>query len=251
MTTSDQDIFNSEVKAPNNGVLPQNPTPNPASSSEDLLNSIVDESGRKKYNSIEDALKALQHSQTHITTLENETKKTREEIEELRKVASRVTSVEDTVKQLLTRNEDTPANQTPAEVDESKIAELVQRALSERETLSTKQANRNRVVSALSTQFGDKVNDVLTAKAKELGTSLEKLGELADTSPDLVLTLFKGGTTGVPSPTTSSFTLPNTSIPNEVKAPTKSILSGATSKEQEDFMKQVKAAVYKEHGITD
>jgi hypothetical protein len=68
----------------------------------------------------------------------------------------------------------------------------------------------------------------------------------------LVLELFNTSAPKGPTPTTSSV---NTSgfKPQEqdaLKRPEKSLLSGATSKQQAEFMRQIKERVYARNGIT-
>jgi len=92
---------------------------------------------------------------------------------------------------------------------------------------------------------------MVQAKAKELNTTPEALGALAATSPDMILALFNNKTTS-PSVTNSSFNLGfNKPAEAPLGRPEKGLLSGATSAEQREFMRKVKAEVYKKHGITE
>ncbi|MGJ8839656.1 hypothetical protein AB9H28_25390, partial [Salmonella enterica subsp. enterica serovar Kentucky] len=98
--------------------------------------------------------------------------------------------------------------------------------------------------------YGDKAVEHLQNKAKELGTTAEALQEMAKTNPTMALTLL-----GTEKPkTTMSYGGANTagfSAPQTPKlaAPSASLLAGASHSQVNDFMKQIQAEVYREHGI--
>ena len=246
---SDQDVFNGTTnetpsqEAPKANEIPA--TPNPPT---DLLASITDETGRQKYNSVEDALKALQHSQQYISTLENEGKQTRERLAQLEEVVTRVTTVEDSVKELLTRRETPP--ETPAVVvDENKVADLVRQTLTAEQKAARRLANKQTVSSKLIERFGDKANEAVIQKAAEMNVPAERLGELAEDSPELVLKLFEVSAPTSANGPTHSVNLPPKPVEDQLRPPEKSLLSGATSEEQAAYMAQIKERVYKKYGV--
>ena len=254
---SDQDVFDKkEVQAPSNGEenpLPNNETVPGPSPHEDLLKEIKDENGRQKYNSVQDALNALTHSQNHIRTLEEERKKERDRIAELEEVASRVATVEDTVKNLLTRNQDPDRQTTEAVFDENKVADLVRKTIEADHMVATRTANRQKVSTMLAEKFGDKASEMVVKKAQSLGTTPERLGNLAEESPELVFSLFNGERGPTPGgPTTPDVNIPSKPVNQDgPPKPEKSLLAGATSAEQAEFMRKIKANVYKRLGVEE
>lgn len=117
------------------------------------------------------------------------------------------------------------------------------------QTLSA-HANQQQVENALKAKYGDKTVDVVKQRAAELGLTPQALGELSSKSPQAVLALFNTQGPQGPKPTTSSV---NTSGFNQqqptLERPTKSLLTGASSKEQAAYMTKIREEVYRKNGI--
>jgi len=103
-------------------------------------------------------------------------------------------------------------------------------------------------LNALREKFGDKTNEVLSAKANDLGLSVMELGALAARSPKAVLGYFdtKQVTPSVQSTVNTQALSPKQT---EVKAPD-NIMWGASTKDVVGFFRQVKEEVNKELGLT-
>lgn len=241
---SDQDIFNQNVD--NN----QSPVVKP----EDLLASIKNENGEQKYKSVEDAIKGLEHSQNFISTLLSEKREKEEELRQLREQAQKQKSIEDVLKELNARNEtpQEPKSKTPpvGELSEESIAALVRKELTNVSNQTRETQNASEVQNTLITKFGDKVNEVVAAKAAELGTSPSDLGELAKKNPKLVLSLFNASKQTV-TPTSSSINLPTSQAPAVIEPPSKSLLLGASSNDQKEYLKKIKEHVYKQFNVQE
>lgn len=240
---SDNDVFSSEedTNSSNENAF--------SGSAVDLLASIKKEDGTPKYKTVDEALKALAHSQAFIPTLLSEKQTLEQELSSLREQATKVASMEEVLKKL-TANTD-PKEETPPAggLSAEQVAELVRKELAGQKTLTTQQDNARMVQTTLTSKFGDKTKEVVAKKAAELGTTPEALGSLALSNPKLVLTLFEAsGVSGV-KPTTSSVNLPNGVRQSELAKPEKSLLLGATSRDQKDYMMKVKEAVYKRHNV--
>lgn len=266
MSDQDNNIFSSENNEnqnttennSNEGGTP-NPEPTPSSSPQDqlgdLLAGITDESGRQKYKSVDQALEALAHSQNHIQTLEQENRQNKERLEQLQAEKERIDNLERTIEELTTRtSKDNQSQETPQSdsLNEDVVADLVSREIQKRETVATAKKNVEQVQASLNEKFGDRAAEIVREKAKKLGTTTEKIGELASENPQLVLSLFEENSGGGPANTTgSSVNIPprNNHEDDVLRSPEKSILVGATSKEQEDFMKKVKEHTYKRLGV--
>ena len=68
----------------------------------------------------------------------------------------------------------------------------------------------------------------------------------------MVLALFNVQASQGAKPTTGSVSIPSSYKPprEELKRPEKSLLSGATSKDQAEFMRKIKEDVYAKYGVT-
>lgn len=212
---------------------PQN-TPNYA----DLLMGIKNEDGQPKYRTVEDALKALQHSQSFIDQLKNESATARAEAEAARAEAARVAEIERSVQKLIEGQNQPPVSTTPQAVDENAIAALVQRTLAETQQKTTREQNLSTVVKKLQERFGAEADVKFYSKAQELGFTKAEINDLAAKSPAAVFQLIGITETGKPqaSPFQSSFNTSGFSNTGDtyVKANTKSVLLGATSQEVAD-----------------
>lgn len=219
----------------------------------DLLNGIKNESGAPKYDSVPKALEALAHSQQFIPQLKADLQSKEAEIAQLKAQLAQTKSVEEVVSRL-TQQQQAQVREVPAQasgLDEAAVLNLVKNVLNQTKQEESASTNVAQVQSALTAKYGDKVTEVLEAKAKQLGTTRQELGALASRNPNLVLALF--GTEAAPAakPTIGSVNIPASYQPERqpLARPEKSLLSGATSKEQAEFMRKIKEEVHAKHGI--
>lgn len=218
----------------------------------DQLKGIKAEDGRQKYDTVEKALEALTHSQTMIPTLQAQATKQEQEINLLREELAKSKGAQELVDSLTSHQQDgQQGNPSETPFGEADVAKMLEATLDRREQVQVQNTNAEKVQTALVNAFGAKAQEVVQAKAKELNMTPEALGALATSSPDMVLALFNGKSTS-PAMTNNSFNL-HSQKPEEtpLARPEASLLSGATSAEQQEFMAKVKADVYKKHGITE
>lgn len=222
----------------------------PVVSPTDLLASIKNEAGEQKYKTVEDALKALASSQAFIPQLLGEKKQVEDELVVLREKVSKIDNIEDVIKKL-TANDSKQVETPPASgLSAEAVQELVQKSLQNAKQVEVQATNLATVDNALKQKFGEKTKEVVAAKAAELGTTPEELGELAKKSPAMVLAYFVTPKNPSFTPTTSSVSLPKvTNETFEVSRPAKSVLLGATSNDQKAHFLEHKAAVYKKYNI--
>jgi len=217
----------------------------------DLLKSIKNENGEQKYDSLEKALEALGHSQTFIPQIKSQLTEKEKELERIKAELAQRESVEEVMQRLIANNqngEDHPP--TANGLDEQAVMKLVQQTLNQTKQSEIIQSNQSKVQEALSKKFGDKASEAVAKKAAELGTTPKELGELASKNPNLILALFNTQGHSDPTPTRSSVNISAIPAPRtKLERPQKSILSGATTKDQKAFMEQVRAEVYAKHGI--
>lgn len=245
----------------NEGVDPETPpsTP-PASVPADtdvatILAAIKNERGEQKYDNLPKALEGLLHAQDYIPQLKTQLTAQEQELAQLREKLAKTESVDEVVARLTASQASTTTTETG--LDEQKAAALFEQLLSQREVTQRSSANQETVQSALVTQFGtpEAANKAVIEKAKELGTTAEEIGKLSSQNPKMVLELFKsvqGAPTGAP-PTPSVNTdgfLSQVKPETGLTKPTKSLLAGATYKEQKAYLDQVRDEVYKKFGVT-
>lgn len=223
----------------------------PAKTSNDLftdqLAAIKNESGEQKYDTPEKALEALKYSQQYIPELKSQMELQAEAIKELTAKLEASKSVEDIISQQTPQQVNEPTSTALGQED---IMRLVSEELSKRSTQDTQVSNQSQVNSALVAKYGDTAQAEIIKKAKELGMKPSELGALSKSNPAMVLSLFgeKVGNTPV---STNSYHIPaDNRVPEAVTRPAKSILSGATASEQARHMAEIKAEVYRKHGIT-
>lgn len=247
MSTQTGDIFGSTSSADSTQSTQTSSVP---STFEDHLKAIKNERGEQKYENLEKALEALKVSQEFIPTLKSQLAEKDEEIKRLKEIADKAASVEDLVSRLTSSPE---KQTTPASTfDEQKAAALFKQMMERTNSDQIRKSNLQAVTSNLVNRFGspDTALKAIKEKAESLGTTSEALRTLAADNPNLVLALFPEATKGSPSPAgvnTAGFMgrQPDT----ELKRPEKSLLAGATYKDQVEFLRQIRQDVYKKHGI--
>lgn len=252
---TDQSLFTEQTDQPA-GTPPAQEPSNPSALFADQLQAIRnEETGKPKYENLDEALKGLKHSQEYIPQLKSEVEQYKAELEQLKGELGKREAVEDVLARLTAnKQEGNPVDTTPQQVaglSEEAVAKLVESKLQENQSKAQQSANMSKVEQALNSQFGDKARDVIASKAKELNISVKELGELSATKPEFVLAAFNAKQQSTIKPTTTSVTIPGTkpSVP-EVTAPTKSLIRGATAKDQEAFIREIQESVYAKHGIT-
>lgn len=230
-------------------------------SSNDAFNNqlalIKNEQGQQKYASVEEALRGLANAQSYIPQLKSEVTAKDDLINQLKTELEKRESVEQALQRMSgTQTSNQSAQGTPPQVnglDEQAVLNLVKQALQQNAQESVAQTNQSKVQEALVSKFGEKAQETILAKAKELGTTAEKLGELASQNPAMVLALFNASAPAGARPPTSNVNLPGytTGSVAPLEKPTKSLLTGATTREQTEYMRKIKEEVYREHGITN
>lgn len=203
----------------------------------DLLKTITNESGAPKYASIPDALKGLQNAQSFISTLMTEKKTVEQQLQELRDENERLKTVESVVERLTQKQAVTEqTTQTVQTLDESKIAELVARTISQEKSKETMQSNVTKVAQTLQSVLGTDAESKFYGKASELGMSKEEINALAAKNPKATLALF--GISDSPQQQAKPFNPVSSSVNTSAFQPTqdsfvrkndKPILLGATT----------------------
>ena len=190
MSDPDTSIFGNpnsqETPAQTNtsGVSPTQPNDELAT----LLVSIKNERGEQKYRTVQDALKALGHSQEYIPELSQKLKQQEEELKQAREAAARVAELERVVQSL---TEAKPHTETPSQsgLSEEQVAAQVVRILSEQGKKKVAEDNVATVVNTVKKVYGDKAESVFYGRAQELGMTVDQFNSLAASTPKAVLKL--------------------------------------------------------------
>jgi hypothetical protein len=249
MSDPTQSIFgsqNDQQVTPANQNQGQGSNP-PASQNADavanLLGSIKNEKGEPKYKSLEDALVALQHSQSYIPQLTAKLSEREQELLNARKEADKIAELERTVLALTSPDKAQPAGSPVPPMSEEDIAAIVSKTLNTNQEAVLRQQNLSTVVTSMQSVFGAKAEEVFNSKAKELGMSVQEFNALAARTPKAVMDLI-----GIKQATNQGSSYVQSSIntgglaPNQqsfISKNTVPTLIGATS---QDLMREAKAA---------
>lgn len=144
----------------------------------------------EQWSDPETIAKGKLESDAHIATLEAQAAEMREELskqdyasELLKKLQAKDTAT--TTAQPVSQPSASGTNQgdTSQEVSEDVIKSLVEQTITERERQNTVDQNLNEVQSKLKELHGDQGNSVVKERAEALGMSLERMQEMAGSSP--------------------------------------------------------------------
>jgi len=247
--TTDQTAFSSNTATQE---TPAQQEPSQQSAFTDQLSMIKNENGEQKYDSVPKALDALAHSQQFIPQLKGEVASKDAEIAALREELSKREAVGDVVEKLTAQQAQPESTPQASGLNEQDVLNLVQNFSVKQQQQQAAQVNEKAVSDALFNQYGDKTQEVVASKAAELGMTVEALQGLSQTSPQAALQLFG---TAAPSPqakaTTGSINIA-AQAPKEtldVPPPEKSLLRGASTREQTDYLNKIRENVYKKFNV--
>lgn len=253
---SDHDAFN-DKPADQQKNEEQVATPPVVDAFADKLASITREDGTPKYKSVDEALKALAESQKFIDTLKGENTELRSREEELSRKAAEAEALEEVVRRLKEGGNVAPKENTTPEGglnDDATVEAKIEQLLAKKQAEGQAVSNLKQVNDELLNKYGEKANEVVKAKAQELGMTTDELKSLATRSPKAVLAYFGTSPSKTPTPNTSSVNTIGLKPQDEgIKQPDKSLLagSGANAKARAEYMRQVREDVYKKFGVTE
>jgi len=150
---------------------------------EDWLAKVVEVKG-EKFRDVNVLAKSKLESDNYIKELERQLKEMREEVGK-QDYASKLL---ETLQSKATPQTGTPSDTKP-DVSEDVIKSLVEQTLTKREKENTAAQNLKLAQQELASRYGTEAQARVTAKANELGISMERLSELASESPTAFLAL--------------------------------------------------------------
>lgn len=178
----------------------------------------------KKYATPEAALSSIAPAQEHISKLEEENKSYKEQLEALQAELLERKTAEELFQKMTTAKPNNEQEEPNHKFDD--IQKAINEALASREAMKVKEQNVEFVNQTLHKTYGDKANDVIEAKAKELGVSKNYLQNIAVDAPKAFLkVLGLDGNTKVIVPTTYGSDVNTTALENN-QQPTKSAKIG-------------------------
>ena len=215
-----------------------------------LLVSIKNERGEQKYRTVQDALKALGHSQAYIPELSQQLKQQEQELKEAREAAAKVAELERIV-QSLTEPKPHTENTTPQGLSEDQVAAQVVRILSEQEKKKMADANVSSVINTVKKVYGEKAETMFYGRAQELGMTMDQFNILAATTPKAVLNLMGIGDKMEPVSHTPAQTINTTGLaPRQdtfISRNVNAVQVGATSNELINETRNAKKMVEELH----
>lgn len=152
-----------------------------------LLSSIKNENGGQKYKSLEEALKALQHSQTYIPELKAKLTEQEQKLNEANVVATQVTELRSVIENLTSNRQQLEGKQYSQSMSEDEIAELVTKTLSRTQQVELAKKNVQEVADAVKAAHGDAAKEKYEQRARELGMTPSELDALSAKTPKAVL----------------------------------------------------------------
>lgn len=176
-----------EADQPQNDVVEQQPaaTNQPAvdvnSMFADQLSTIVNEEGKPKYNSVEEALKGAANAQEYIRSLKSE-------LDQFKTAAEKGAALSD-VMDAIKSQQGSKVDQPVKTLGEEDVSVMFQQLLSKAKEDEIKSTNEAKFSDAVSSAYGDKSKEFVNTKAKELGINVQLLQEMAQTSPVAALQL--------------------------------------------------------------
>lgn len=150
------------------------------------LQAIVNDEGKPKYNSVEEALKGAANAQEYIRQLKSQLS----QLEQQAAKGAAINDVMDAIKNQQSQGADQPSKS----LGEEDVSAMFQKLLSKAKEDEIKAANESKFSEAIKSAYGDKAKDFIGTKAKELGINTSLLQEMAQTSPVAALQLL--GVTG-------------------------------------------------------
>lgn len=161
----------------------------------DQLAAITAEDGRQKYADVATALGSIPHAQSRIQELQNK-------IKELEEENARKAGFEEVLSRLDGNNNATGST-NPEAMSVETMQSLMEQMLEQRELTAKAKQNELAVTESLAKKFGDKEKalEQLKAKAAQLGVSMDVVRQLAQASPNAVLSYFESGGADSSAPT--------------------------------------------------
>lgn len=264
MADQPDNVFDDKVvDDPSGNNSDTNGNPDNASGNEgenDLLKNILNEDGKQKYDSVPVALDALKHAQEYIPSLkaelsskDNELRQKEVELETLRKKLEEAGNLTEIVDRLTKQSGSGGGGDQPVNggLDEATVLKLLEERLNKEKLQNTLEANLQNVQDALKAKYGEKVKEVVASKAAELDLTVQELGELAKTKPNLVKSLFNSQNKSNYSPSAGGnrTTLNLSNTDEELTPPEKSLLVGASDQDRKEYMAKIKRKVNAKYGI--
>lgn len=249
--TDNKSIFSSQETPEQNTGSTSTPQHTQADPFSDLLKGIQNERGEPKYRDVPTALDGLRNAQQFIEQLKAEARNKDNELATLRAEVDKLKAVQESIDKLGGIQKEAPQNNAQMLSPEA-IADLVNQALTQRETQTIQKKNIEAVTQSLAAKFGEKAEEQFYSKARELGLAPQEFNALAAKSPQAVLALF-GATqahTGFVAPARS--TVDTTAFSPQVESfigrNKEQVSVGATTQELHSELERAKKMVEEIHG---
>ena len=172
------DLFDKESKDDDKSTDDKSQDKSQEGSLDTYLGLILNDEGKQKYATAEEALKGSVHAQSHITNLEKELKGLREKDDKdagMEKILEALNGKKD------------EKSEEPQGITQEQLADVVTQLLDKRENVSTQKQNITTVVGKFKELYGEKASETMYGKAKDLGFNQEGINQLIVTNPTAAL----------------------------------------------------------------
>lgn len=166
---------------------PSAPEQKPADNSNDqLLDLVTNEAGERKYNNLNDLAKGAAHAQGFITDLKAEVANLKAALEKSESERTQMQEIVDLLRN--GKGNETPAQAAASEgLTPEQVSQLIQNALTQRDSQSLVEANVAKVAAAAEAQFGSSYKSKMKELATSRGLSIDAATQLAETNPDFLI----------------------------------------------------------------
>lgn len=199
-------------------------TPEPQQTLDELvqkLENITNADGKPKYEDPSKAVDALKHSQEHISKLEEENRKMREDMEKISEKVSTMQTTEDIVakfSQKLESSQSQTEQPSVAGLDEQKIAELARQVMQQENQAEREKRNLTKFAEAVSSNTNE-VEAAIEKAANANGLGKEFFMSMAKSSPEAALKLMgvEPSAPNKPKPSVNTSALPDNPVKTDFK----------------------------------
>ena len=146
--------------------------------------------GDRTYNSTEEVVNKIQHQDSHIKTIEQENAELKAKLQEAQEQNNNNNKVDELLNKLDSNEKADQTSQVSTEELANQAAQAAVNLIAQQNQQATRAQNAEAAEQAARKAYGDKYNEVIMSKGKELGMSVAQVNQLAETSPAAFANLF-------------------------------------------------------------
>jgi len=242
---SDKDIFDEKNKPDESIITNDEQIKTDEKSTDQLLNSLVNDDGTPKYKTVEEALVGAANAQKHIKTLESDNTA----LKEKGNASDKLDELLEAVKQSKDSGQD---DNNVSTMNPEDVLGIVKDYFSETKASETRTSNIKTVANAFKDRFGKDASEKLYGTAADLGFSRGEINSMIATNPNAALKVL--GVEGVQQKTDVVTTPTGVNAGNFLQKPElkpTSVMDLSSSKDLTDAFNASKQRTLKRLGIAE